>query len=120
MYIFSFEKLEVWKNAVDLAVDIYQTTARFPKDEIYLLTSQLRRASVSVSSNISEGNSRETNKDKAHFTTMAYTSLMEVLNQLIISNKLNYITEEELIKYRDRISLIANQLNNLKKYQKNR
>ena len=120
MHIFSFEKLDVWKNAIDLAVDVYKSTGVFPKEELYVLTSQLRRASVSVSSNIAEGNSRETNTEKARFTTVSYSSLMEVLNQLIIANKLDYISDDELSKYRDKISLISNQLNNLKKYQINR
>jgi len=120
MHIFSFEKLDVWKNAIDLAVDVYKSTGQFPKEELYVLTSQLRRASVSVSSNIAEGNSRETNTEKARFTTVSYSSLMEVLNQLIIAKKLGYISDEELSKYREKISLISNQLNNLKKYQINR
>ncbi len=120
MHIFSFEKLDVWKNAIDLAVDVYKSTGEFPKEELYVLTSQLRRASVSVSSNIAEGNSRETNTEKARFTTVSYSSLMEVLNQLIIANKLGYISDDDLVTYREKISLISNQLNNLKKYQVNR
>ena len=113
---FSFEKLEVWKNAINLTIDIYRLTNAFPKSEMYILTTQLRRASVSISSNIAEGNYRKTGKDKSHFITMAYSSLMEVLNQLIIAKELRYIEQDELENLRDKISLVANQLNKLKNY----
>ena len=113
---FSFEKLDVWKNSIDLTVAIYKLTDSFPVDEKYNLTSQIRRACVSVSSNIAEGNYRITNKDKGHFMTMAYGSIMEVINQLIIANRLNYVSDEKLNYLRDDIQLIANQINKLKKY----
>jgi len=116
MQQFSFEKLDVWKNAIKLSVDIYKLTENFPKSEFYVLSTQLRRASISISSNIAEGNYRNTIRDKSHFITMAYSSLMEVLNQLIISKELKYIEEEELDVFREHISLIANQLNKLKSY----
>ena len=64
------------------------------------MVSQLRRASVSIASNLAEGTSRQTNKDKANFTTMAFSSLMEVLNQVIISKELNFISEEDYDKVR--------------------
>ena len=113
---FSFEKLEVWQNSIDLTVAIYKLTDNFPVDEKYNLTSQIRRACVSVSSNIAEGNYRITNKDKGHFMTIAYGSIMEVINQLIIANRLNYVSDEALNQLRDDIQLIANQINKLKKY----
>ena len=113
---FNFEKLEVWQNSIDLTVAIYKLTDSFPVDEKYNLTSQIRRACVSVSSNIAEGNYRITNNDKGHFMTMAYGSLMEVINQLIIANRLNYVSDEKLNYLRDDIQLIANQINKLKKY----
>ena len=117
MYVFSFEKLEVWKEAIQLSKDVYGLTATFPKDEKFGLTSQIRRASVSVSSNLAEGTSRITNKDKAHFTVMAYSSCMEVLNQLILAKELNYIKEEEFLELRLRIQKISNMLNALRKSQ---
>ena len=80
MYQFSFEKLEVWKESISLTKKIYETVSRFPDAEKYGLSVQLKRAIVSVSSNIAEGSSRTSYKEKAHFTTMAYSSLMEVLN----------------------------------------
>ncbi len=117
---FSFEKLDVWKNSIDLTIAIYKLTDNFPVRENYNLVSQIRRACISVSSNIAEGNYRISNKDRGHFLTMAYGSLMEVINQLIIANKLNYLTNEELNNLRDDIHLIANQINKLRQYQINK
>ena len=110
-YEFSFEKLEVWKESVALTKLIYSVTSEFPEHEKFGLISQLRRASISISSNLAEGTSRATNKDRAHFTTMAFSSLMEVLNQLIISKELNFISEEVYIKLREDIGKISNMLN---------
>ena len=93
-YKFSFEKLTVWVDSKELIKVIYTITKVFPEEEKFGLTNQLRRASISVASNLAEGISRNTNKDKAHFTTMSYSSLMEVLNQVIISKELNFINEE--------------------------
>lgn len=117
MYVYSFEKLEVWKEAVQLSKEVYKITATFPNDEKFGLTSQLRRAAVSISSNLAEGTTRITSKDKAHFTVMAYSSCMEVLNQLIIANELNYILEEDFLELRLRIQKISNMLNALRKAQ---
>jgi len=117
MYRFSFEKLDVWKESVDFTKSIYLQTKTFPESEKFGLISQLRRASVSIASNLAEGTSRNTNKDKAHFTTLAFSSLMEVLNQLIISKELNFISEEDYIKLREDIGKISNMLNALRKAQ---
>jgi four helix bundle protein len=67
MYVFSFEKLEVWQNSRMFILDIYKLTAKFPSNEIFGITSQIKRSSSSIATNISEGTSRNTNKDKAHF-----------------------------------------------------
>ena len=119
MYKFSFEKLEVWKCSVDFTKSIYELTTSFPENEKFGLTSQLRRASISIASNLAEGTSRSTNKDKAHFTTMAFSSLMEVLNQLILSKELNFIAENDYEKLREDINKISNMLNALRKAQLN-
>ena len=116
MYIYSFEKLEVWKEAIQLSVSIYRLTNTFPNTEKFGLISQLRRASVSISSNIAEGTSRKTNKDKAHFMTIAFSSATEVLNQIIIAKELNFITKEDYIKIREQISKITNMLNALRNH----
>jgi len=120
MYIYSFEKLEVWKEAKSFTLYIYELTSTFPESEKFGLISQLRRASVSICSNIAEGSARNTNKDKAHFTTMAFSSAVEVLNQLIISNELEVITNEDYAITRKQIESITNKLNALRKFQQNK
>ena len=92
---FRFEKLEVWHLARTLNRSVYQATKRFPKDELFGLTSQLRRASISVSSNIAEGSGRNSDADFTHFLEIAYASLMEVVSQLYLALDENYITPLE-------------------------
>lgn len=75
MYTFSFEKLKVWQEAIDLSVEVYSISKSFPADEKYGITSQLKRATNTISANIAEGTSRITNKDKAHFSTIALVEL---------------------------------------------
>ena len=100
MYIFSFEKLEVWVEAKDFSKNIYAITSKFPDTEKFGLISQLRRASISIASNIAEGSARKSFKDKAHFTTIAFGSAVEVLNQLIISFELNFVSEVDYFQIR--------------------
>ena len=113
MRTFSFEKLEVWQLSRLLVLEIYKTTSLFPKEEVYALVSQIRRAAISVSSNIAEGSSRKSPKDQARFSEIAYSSLIEVLNQLIIANDLLYIQEEELNDYRVKIEILLLKINAL-------
>ena len=117
MYIFSFEKLEVWIEAKEFSKLIYQITSKFPDTEKFGLISQLRRASISIASNIAEGSARKSFKDKAHFTTMAFGSSVEVLNQLIISFELNLVSEVDYLKLRVHLESITNKLNSLRNYQ---
>ncbi|WP_264529422.1 four helix bundle protein [Flavobacterium sp. N502540] len=116
MYTFSFEKLEVWQNARMFILDIYKLTDTFPPNELFGITSQIKRSSSSIATNIAEGTSRNTNKDKAHFLTISYSSAMETLNHLIISRDLNYLSETEYLETREKIEKICNQINSLKKY----
>lgn len=116
-YTYSFEKLEVWKESKELCILIYKLTESFPENEKFSLVSQLRRASISISSNIAEGSGRNSNKDKAHFTNIAFSSAIEVLNQIIISQELNFIKNEDYIKIRSKIESITNKLNSLRNYQ---
>ncbi len=118
-YTFSFEKLNVWIDSKELVKQIYLITKEFPSEEKFGLTNQLRRASISVASNLAEGTSRITNKDKAHFSTMAFSSLMEVLNQIIIAKELNFIEEKDYQTLRIEIEKISNKLNGLRKSQLN-
>lgn len=119
MYVYSFEKLEVWKESKKLTKIIYQITSRYPENEKFGLTSQLRRASISVWSNLAEGSARITPKDKAHFSTMAYSSLIEVLNQIIISYELDFINESNYLNFRNLIESLSNKINSLRKFQLN-
>ncbi|MEP0387795.1 MAG: four helix bundle protein [Dokdonia sp.] len=100
MRTFSFEKLNVWGKARQLSVAIYQSTKSFPDEEKFGLISQMRRCSISVSSNIAEGSGRHSAKDKARFTEIAYSSLLELLNQLILSQDLDFISKEQLDRYK--------------------
>ena len=117
MYIYSFEKLEVWNESKEFTKSIYTLTSKFPDSEKFGLVSQLRRASVSICSNIAEGSARKSFKDKAHFTTMAFSSTVEVLNQLILSFELDFIEEKDYLKLRQDIESVTNKLNGLRNYQ---
>ncbi len=117
MYTYSFEKLEVWIESKEFTKSIYILTSKFPDSEKFGLISQLKRASVSICSNIAEGSARKSFKDKAHFTTIAFGSTVEVLNQLILSFELNLISEKEYTKLRQDIESITNKLNGLRNYQ---
>lgn len=114
MYTYSFEKLNVWQNARQLTKDIYETTNNYPTEERFGLVNQMRRAAISIASNIAEGSSRATSRDQSHFYNTAYSSLMELLNQIIISNDLNYLDTAKLSALREQTEKVSNQLNALK------
>jgi four helix bundle protein len=90
----SFRDLKVWNKAIDLTVLVYQFTVDFPKQEVYGLTSQMRRASVSVASNIAEGSARGTKRDFRQFVKLARGSNCELQTQLVISRRLRFGNEE--------------------------
>ena len=90
----NWKKLDVWKYAHELAKDIYKKTKSFPKHEIYGLTSQIRRAAVSVPTNIVEGYSRKGDKELSHFTNISLGSLAETKYLLYFSNRLEYLKED--------------------------
>jgi four helix bundle protein len=115
MYTFGFEKLEVWSKSRFLTNRIYIITRDFPESEKFGIIPQLRRAMISVCSNIAEGASRWSKKDQKHFYNMAFSSLMETLNQLILSNDLKYLSGDELAEIRKDIHVISLMLNNLSK-----
>ena len=103
MKVYSFEKLECWQKARELAVWTYNATGSFPADEKFGLTSQMRRAGISIASNIAEGTSRKTAKDQAHFSTNSYSSTIELLNDLIIANDLKFLSDETYLQGREKI-----------------
>jgi four helix bundle protein len=90
----SFQDLEIWKRSMKLVEEIYNLTKTFPKDEIYSLTSQLRRSAVSVPSNIAEGFARFHNKEYRQFLFMSLGSCAELTTQLIIASRLHYAPEK--------------------------
>lgn len=93
--MFGFEKLEVWQRSIEFADVVYSTTRRFPIDERFGLTNQMRRAAVSISSNIAEGSSRNSRKDFARFVEIAAGSVYEVVSQSYIGRNQGFLTPEE-------------------------
>ncbi|MFT3682949.1 MAG: four helix bundle protein [Ferruginibacter sp.] len=116
-YKFSFEKLEVWQIARLLVGDIYRVTQTFPESEKFGLTNQLRRAANSVCANLAEGGTRTSAKEQAYFTSIAYGSLIEVLNHLIISSDLTFLEQEKLNDLRAKIQSLSIKINNLRAKQ---
>jgi four helix bundle protein len=117
---FSFEKLVAWQEAKELAKMIYRQTTSFPTEEKYGLTQQVRRAAMSISANIAEGSTRSTARDQAYFTTIAYGSLIELLNHLIIASELGYLEQKLFQTLRHSIEILSVKLSNLKKSQLSR
>ncbi|MBO4660090.1 MAG: four helix bundle protein [Prevotella sp.] len=117
--LFSFENLDVYKDARLLVKDVYRLQHRFPKQEIYALGDQIRRAASSVTSNIAEGSGRKSFKEKIHFIEIAYGSLMETFSQLQIAQDLGYLTDEDIDVIRPQFISIAKMLSGLKSYFEN-
>ncbi|MFC2604195.1 MAG: four helix bundle protein [Bacteroidota bacterium] len=114
-YKYSFEKLEVWNDARNLVKMIYLQTDNFPEKERFGLSSQMQRAAVSIVSNITEGVSRSSVKEKIRFLELAYGSLMELYCQLYVSVDLDYLTPDMFTLIKAEIDKIANKANALKR-----
>lgn len=114
-HIFAVEKLKVWEEVRILIKSIYLLTRIYPDDERFGLVSQMRRAIISVCSNLAEGTSRTGSKDQAHFYQLSYSSLMEVLSQLIVSKDLQYIGDSEYNEARSKIESVSYLLNQIRK-----
>jgi four helix bundle protein len=111
------KKLDVWKASVDLVKEIYRLTYNFPKDEHYGISSQLKRASVSIVSNLSEGLSRNTKLDTRRFLQIARSSLVEIDSQIEISLQLNFCNKEQIKVLEELSNRVFAMLTNLiKKY----
>src|SRR5438876_9870342 len=93
--MFNFEKLETWQEAIAFADQVYELTSNFPPDERFGLTNQMRRAAVSISSNIAEGSSRSSRPDFARFVEIGTGSLFEVVSQSIIANRQGLLNEAD-------------------------
>ena len=111
---FRFEKLDVWHRAVEFADAVYDATSHFPSDERFGLTSQMRRAAVSVSSNIAEGSGRASDRDFGRFVEIAYGSLMEVVSQLFIARRRDFILKETFDAVYEQADEVARMLSGLK------
>ena len=92
----SYKDLLIWQKGIDIAINLYELIEDFPKEEIYALTSQLKRASISISSNIAEGSGRNSTQSYIHFLCISRGSLFELETQLIIANRLKFIKNETL------------------------
>lgn len=117
---YPFEKLRVWRAARQLAKEIYLVTSKFPQREIYGLISQCNRAAVSVAANLAEGSSRQSRKDQAHFSEIAYASLMELACLLVLSSDLGILAVDSEAKLRGSIEQLSPQLNALHRSQRAR
>jgi four helix bundle protein len=106
----SYRDLQVWQRAVELAVHIYRITETFPKTEIYALTNQMRRAAVSIASNIAEGYGR-TEPELARFLTIARGSLAELETQAEIARRIGYLSDKDHADISEELSVLGRQLN---------
>ncbi len=96
MPVQSYKELIVWQKAMDLVVEVYKLSRSFPKDELYSLTNQIRRAVTSVPSNIAEGWGRNSRAEYLHFISIAKGSLAEVETQLLVALRLQFIDEQQI------------------------
>ena len=103
----SHKELIVWQRGMELATEIYRSTAGFPKEETYGLTSQIRRSAVSIPSNIAEGHGRRTDIDFARFLRIANGSLRELDTQVILAEKLSYLKQEVSLRLQEQISEVG-------------
>ena len=110
---FRFEKLEVWQQARGINHLIYGLTKKFPRTELFAMTSQIRRAAASVSANIAEGSGRNSDKDFAHFLEQAYGSLMEVASFLYLALDEGYVSEGDLESLLAGIEILAKRIASL-------
>ncbi|WP_428223856.1 four helix bundle protein [Flavobacterium sp.] len=117
MRTYSFEKLIVWQKAIAFTVAISKLTKQFPKEEMFGLSSQIRRSSRSISTNIAEGSGKHSLKEKSRFTEYSYSSSLETINHLIEAYQLEYITNEQYVSFRERLDEINAMLDALYKSQ---
>ena len=120
MKIYSFEKLECWQQARNLTGWVYKVTAGFPSEEKYGLVSQMGRAALSIASNLAEGSARISTKDQSHFNNISYSSTIELMNQLIISNDLGFLSAELLLEGKEKIEKQTLLISYLRKSQQSK
>lgn len=108
-------KLDVWNKGIDLVLEIYRITSKFPDGEKFGLIAQMRRSVVSIPSNIAEGTARNTKKEFNNFLSIAQGSASELETQLIITNKLDYIDKKDLDSIIEKVTDISKMINGLKR-----
>ncbi|MBY0527208.1 MAG: four helix bundle protein [Gemmataceae bacterium] len=113
MSVRHYSDLIVWQKSMDLVVHVYQSTESFPQREVFGLTNQVRRAAVSIPSNIAEGQGRATTKDFVHFLHIARGSLQEVETQVLLAGRLQYLVDQEKVEHLNATTEIARILNGL-------
>ena len=109
----NFRNYDAWQNALQVVETIYRLTKYFPEDEKYGLTNQVRRAAVSIASNIAEGASRESEVDFARFLEISLGSAFEVETQILIANQLGYVTAENYEPLLSQLTILQKQINSL-------
>ena len=109
----NYKNLIVWQKAMDLTADIYKLVKKLPKEELYSLSDQMRRAAVSIPCNIAEGRDRNTDKEFTHFLTIARGSKAELETQLLICVKVNYLNESDISEAMIILAEIGKMLNSL-------
>jgi four helix bundle protein len=114
---FPFEKPEVWQAARILVRDVYQSEKTFPREEMFGITSQLKRASISVANNLAEGSARASLKDQAHFTSQSHGSLMETACDLILASDLGFMTQDKSDSLLDQACDLSVRIHNLRESQ---
>lgn len=112
---FKFEKLEVWQKAIEFTKNIDDLTKNFPKDELYVLSNQIKRAADSIALNIAEGSTGQSNAEFRQFLGYSIRSAIEVVSCLFIGRKRGLINEDNFKKFYDDISIIVRMLQNLRK-----
>lgn len=116
MKVNTFRELDAYKEGKKLIKEVYRLLKKFPKEEQYAMCDQLRRAAISITSNIAEGSGRNSFKEKVHFLEFSYGSLMEVLSQMDVACDLEYITVEEFNNFEVMVENVGCPLSGLKNY----
>jgi four helix bundle protein len=109
----SFRDLNIWQKGIDLVKDVYKETQKFPREEIYGLMNQIRRAAISIPSNIAEGHIRQHRTEFKQFLSIALGSLAELETQIVISKELNYISDEAFQSLIDQMTSIGKMIRGL-------
>jgi four helix bundle protein len=114
------ERLDVWRKAIDFVVAVYKATESFPQEERFGLTSQIRRAAVSIPANVAEGAARQSSKEFAHFLSNAQGSASELETELLIAHRLGYLAEDVYLEMRATLDSIGRMIVDLSEHLKRR